>query len=177
MAVFRRMPPGSAGWCCGSSCELGHQAFPDVDQVVGDHTEAYSQAYEDAVKKLGVDYISIPNRSTRSEHRRKLEKRPWFKNAQRRPTGCEGRISVLKRRHGLARCRYHGMQGMQRWVSQALLLRLLRLRGSGRFLDRVCGLNLFTLAFQAQFDEALPKLAVVHDSSSQPAEPYSCHAT
>ena len=76
----------------------------------------YSQANEDAVKKLGVDYISIPNRSTRSEQRRKLEKRPWFKKAQRWRTGCEGRISVLKRRHGLARCRCHGMQGMQRWV-------------------------------------------------------------
>ena len=32
---------GGAGSCCGPSCELGHQAFPDVDQVVGDHTKAY----------------------------------------------------------------------------------------------------------------------------------------
>ena len=45
MAVFRRMPPGSAGWCCGSSCELGHQAFPDVDRVVGDHTKAYPSVH------------------------------------------------------------------------------------------------------------------------------------
>jgi IS5 family transposase len=81
----------------------------------------YSQANEDAVKKLGVDYISIPNRSTRSEQRRKLEKRPWFKKAQRWRTGCEGRISVLKRRHGLARCRYHGMQGMQRWIGLGVI--------------------------------------------------------
>ena len=29
---------------------------------------------------------------------------------------CEGRISVLKRRHGLRRCRYHGVDGMHRWV-------------------------------------------------------------
>jgi len=37
-------------------------------------------------------------------------------------------------------------------------------RGSGRFLDRrsVCGLGLSALTFQAQFDEVLPKLAVVH---------------
>ena len=41
----------------------------------------YSQANEHAVKGLGVDYISIPNRSTRSAERRKLEKRPWFKKA------------------------------------------------------------------------------------------------
>jgi IS5 family transposase len=31
-------------------------------------------------------------------------------------TGCEGRISALKRRHGLRRCRYRGLAGMERWV-------------------------------------------------------------
>ena len=31
-------------------------------------------------------------------------------------TGCEGRISVLKRRHALNRCRYRGDAGMKRWV-------------------------------------------------------------
>jgi transposase, IS5 family len=31
-------------------------------------------------------------------------------------TGSEGRISALKRRHGLARCRYRGLPGMERWV-------------------------------------------------------------
>src|SRR5213592_3641599 len=30
-------------------------------------------------------------------------------------TGSEGRISALKRRHGLQRCRYRGASGMQRW--------------------------------------------------------------
>ena len=81
----------------------------------------YSRANEDAVKELGVDYVSIPNRSTRSEERRKLEKRPWFKNGQKWRTGCEGRISALKRRHGLARCRYHGLSGMQRWVGLGVI--------------------------------------------------------
>ena len=33
----------------------------------------------------------------------------------------EGRIGVLKRRHGLARCRCHGMQGMQRWVGLGVI--------------------------------------------------------
>jgi transposase, IS5 family len=31
-------------------------------------------------------------------------------------TGIEGRISALKRRHGLRRSRYHGESWMQRWV-------------------------------------------------------------
>jgi IS5 family transposase len=36
-------------------------------------------------------------------------------------TGCEGRISLLKRRHGLNRCRYKGTAGMRRWVSLGVI--------------------------------------------------------
>jgi len=35
--------------------------------------------------------------------------------------GIEGRISGLKRGHGLARCRYHGEDGMERWVGWGLI--------------------------------------------------------
>ena len=35
--------------------------------------------------------------------------------------GVEGRISALKRRHGLRRCRYHGESGMQRWVGLGVI--------------------------------------------------------
>jgi IS5 family transposase len=36
-------------------------------------------------------------------------------------TGCEGRISVLKRRHGLNRCQYKGTTGMRRWVGLGVI--------------------------------------------------------
>jgi hypothetical protein len=36
-------------------------------------------------------------------------------------TGSEGRISVLKRRHGLRRCRYRGIAGMERWVGLGVI--------------------------------------------------------
>ena len=36
-------------------------------------------------------------------------------------TGCEGRISVLKRRHGLRRCIYRGDTGMKRWVGLGVI--------------------------------------------------------
>src|SRR5246500_2248426 len=75
----------------------------------------YSRANEEEAKALGVKYVSIPNRNTRSEQRRRWEKQRWFQRAQAWRTGCEGRISVIKRRHGLARCRYHGVQGMRGW--------------------------------------------------------------
>lgn len=81
----------------------------------------YSRAHEERAHEMGVAYVSIPNRSTRSEDRRKFQNRPWFKNGQRWRTGCEGRISILKRRHGLARPRYHGVEGMRRWVGLGVI--------------------------------------------------------
>ncbi len=56
-----------------------------------------------------------------SMQRKKLEKRRWFKKAQRWRTGCEGRMSILKRRHGIGRCRYRGLEGMKRWVGLGVL--------------------------------------------------------
>lgn len=81
----------------------------------------YSQANEEAAQAMGVKYVSIPNRHTRSAERRRWEKQRWFKQGQRWRTGCEGRISVLKRRHGLSRCRYHGLEGMKRWVGLGVI--------------------------------------------------------
>jgi transposase, IS5 family len=36
-------------------------------------------------------------------------------------TGSEGRISVVKRRHGLNRSRYRGDAGMKRWVGLGVI--------------------------------------------------------
>jgi transposase, IS5 family len=76
----------------------------------------YSRAQEQAVEEQGVKWVAVPNRNTRSAERKKKEHSRWFKKAQRWRAGCEGRISVLKRRHGLNRCRYRGAEGMKRWV-------------------------------------------------------------
>jgi IS5 family transposase len=76
----------------------------------------FSAANEAAAKKLGVKWISIPSAGTPGKQRREMQKRRWFKKLQKWRTGCEGRISVLKRRHGLQRSRYKGLCGMKRWV-------------------------------------------------------------
>src|SRR5580658_151417 len=81
----------------------------------------YTQANEKDLEDRGVPRISIPNRHTQSEARKKHQKQRWFKNGQRWRTGCEGRISVLKRRHGLDRCLYRGQEGMQRWVGWGVI--------------------------------------------------------
>lgn len=81
----------------------------------------YSQAQERAVQEKGVKWVAVPNRSTRRPERKQMEKSRWFKKAQRWRTGCEGRISVAKRRHGLRRCLYRGIDGMKRWVGLGVL--------------------------------------------------------
>ena len=82
----------------------------------------FSHRNEIAAQARGVKRVAIPNRSTkRSAQRKRLEKKRWFRNAQKWRTGCEGRISLLKRRHGLNRCRYKGMPGIQRWVGLGVI--------------------------------------------------------
>jgi len=81
----------------------------------------YSAKNESVAYALGVKRVSIPNRSTKSEERKQLQKKRWFRNAQKWRTGSEGRISLVKRRHGLDRCRYKGQHGMKRWVGLGVI--------------------------------------------------------
>ena len=73
------------------------------------------------MKAMGVKRVSVPNRATKSVQRKQEQRKRWFKRAQKWLTGCEGRISLLKRRHGLTRCRYKGDGGMRRWVGLGVL--------------------------------------------------------
>lgn len=88
--------------------------------VVGD-AGFYSLQNEKSLSAMGVKRVSVPNRLTTSAERKKFQKQRWFRAGQKWRTGCEGRISVLKRRHGLTRCRYRGFAGMQRWVGLGVL--------------------------------------------------------
>jgi len=92
-----------------------------VPELVAADAGFYSQANEKALEAKGVKRVSIPNRNTKSAARRTHQKQRWFKNGQRWRTGCEGRISVLKRRHGLRRCLYRGADGMKRWVGMGVI--------------------------------------------------------
>jgi len=65
--------------------------------------------------------VSVPNRSTQSQVRRQYQKQRWFQKGQKWRTGCEGRISLLKRRHGLRRSRYKQEAGIKRWVGLGVI--------------------------------------------------------
>lgn len=97
------------------------QILGRVPKLVAADAGFYSQAQERAAQAKGVKWIAVPNRSTRSAERKKLEKSRWFRKAQAWRTGCEGRISVIKRRHGLSRCLYRGLGGMKRWVGLGVM--------------------------------------------------------
>jgi transposase, IS5 family len=97
--------------------------------VAGD-AAFYSAANEKEAYEKGVKRVCVPNRSTKSAERKREQKKRWFKQGQKWRTGCEGRISVLKRRHGLRRCLYRGDSGMKRWVGFGVMADNLRHLGS-----------------------------------------------
>lgn len=99
-----------------------HQAIfgraPDL--AAGDRGFS-SATNEQTATGRGVRCVVLPRRGPKSPARRAYERQRWFRRGQRWRVGCEGRISVLKRRHGLHRCRYHGLAGMNRWVGLGVI--------------------------------------------------------
>jgi len=99
-----------------------HQAIfgraPDL--AAGDRGFS-SAANEQAAATRGVRRVILPRRGPKSTARRAYERQVWFRRGQRWRVGCEGRISVIKRRHGLRRCRYHGVDRMHRWVGLGVI--------------------------------------------------------
>jgi len=81
-----------------------------------------SPANEHAASVRHVRHVVLPRhpRATRSRAARA---------ALRWRTGSEGRISALKRCHGLRRCRYRGSSGMQRWVGLGVIANNLKVLG------------------------------------------------
>jgi len=99
-----------------------HQALLGrVPRLVAADAAFYSAKNEAAARAKGVKRVCIPNRSTKSLERQREQRKRWFRSGQKWRTGCEGRISVVKRRHGLDRCRYKGYVGVNRWVGLGVI--------------------------------------------------------
>ncbi len=73
-----------------------------------------SRTNERAAQDRGVPHVVLPQQSRQKRSR-------MARAALRWRTGSEGRISALKRRHGLRRCRYRGESGMQRWIGLGVI--------------------------------------------------------
>jgi len=92
------------------------EQFGRAPQRVAADPGFFSAANESQAEQMGVSRVSIPSHDTKSPARQQRQKQRWFKQLQKWRTGCEGRISVLKRRHGLRRSLYKGPDGIRRWV-------------------------------------------------------------
>jgi transposase, IS5 family len=101
--------------------EKHREIFGWVPQLAATDAGFFSLENVRQAKELGVKRVAVPNKKGRDSARSKEQKQRWFRRAQRWRVGCEGRISVLKRRQGLRRCRYRGMDGMERWVGWAVI--------------------------------------------------------
>ena len=102
------------------------------DLAVADRGFA-SAANERAAQDRGVRRVVLPRPGKKTPARRAHERQRWFRRGLRWRVGCEGRISVLKRRHGVARCLYHGADGVERWVGLgAVASNLLVIAAHGR---------------------------------------------
>jgi hypothetical protein len=80
-----------------------------------------SERNERVATDRGVHRVVLPRRGRLPPVRRGHQRQRWFRRGLRWRTGCEGRISVVKRRHGLRRCRYRGVKGMERWVGLGVI--------------------------------------------------------
>jgi IS5 family transposase len=80
-----------------------------------------SDPNEKLAHDLGVRYAVIPKRGYRSKARLQHEHKAWFTKGRHWHAGVEGRISVLKRAHGLGRCLNHGKTGFQCWVGWGVI--------------------------------------------------------
>lgn len=101
--------------------EVHQRRFGRIPAWVAADAGFHSQQNEKTAGAMGVRWWSVPNQKTKSAERKRLYRQRWFRRGQRWRTGCEGRISALKRRHGMRRCLYRGFHGMQRWVGLSVI--------------------------------------------------------
>ncbi len=112
--------PDQALW--GPSLERHEELFGRPPELATADGGFASAANERRARELGVKRVALLRRGRRKDDPAPAAPRPrWFERARKWRTGCEGRISALKRRHGMRRCRYKGLRGMQRWVGMAVI--------------------------------------------------------
>jgi len=86
----------------------------------------HSAANERDATAHGVKPVVLPKPGAKSGKRIAYEQPRWCRRGRDWRAGIEGRISGLKRRHKLRRCRYHGTAGMERWVGWGVIAHNLR---------------------------------------------------
>ena len=107
----------------GMALDLERNVFhrrTEVAAVTPAHRSCQS-LFQTKIRRAVSQVGAVPNKKTKSGERKLLQRQRWFLSGQKWRTGSEGRISVLKRRHGLRRCLDPGLDGMRRWVGLGVI--------------------------------------------------------
>ncbi len=109
----------------------GPQLAPAIERVIKrtgkkPRTVTADRSYgerpvEDDLRALGVRHVVIPRKGKPGKARQAAERRPAFRRAVKWRTGCEGRISTLKRQYGWDRTRLDGIEGARTWAGYGIL--------------------------------------------------------
>jgi transposase, IS5 family len=95
--------------------------FGKAPELVAADRNVHSKENERVAKVMGVKKVCLPKAGKKSAQREEHERQRWYKRARRFRAGIEGRISVMKRRQYLGRCRDRGEEGFGRWVGWGIL--------------------------------------------------------
>jgi IS5 family transposase len=125
--VLKGNPNDNLQWVPSLQAHL--QTFKKPPEQASADRGLYSQTNEQAARELGVEKIILPKGGYRSKERRLYENQEWFILGHCWHAGVEGRISVLKRAHGLRRCLDHGSLGFERWVGWGIIAGNLKVMG------------------------------------------------
>jgi IS5 family transposase len=104
-----------------ASLDAHQERFGHPPDLVAGDRGLYAPENEDRARERGVRRVVLPRTGRASRERQQHERQRWFRRGFRFRAGAEGRIHVLKRDYGLARCRDHGEDGFGRWVGWGIV--------------------------------------------------------
>lgn len=104
-----------------ASLDAHQERFGHPPDLVAGDRGLYSPENESRARDRGISHVVVPQTGRLSKERQQHERQRWFRRGCRFRAGAEGRIHVLKRDYGLARCRDHGEAGFGRWVGWGIV--------------------------------------------------------
>lgn len=109
-----------------AAVEHHQQVFARPPRLVAGDRGVHSAETEEKLTAAGVKRVAIPASGKLSVERQTLEHTRAFRRGYRWRAGIEGRIASLRRDYGWRKSRYHGMDGMERWLGLGVLASNLR---------------------------------------------------
>lgn len=101
--------------------ENHQRLFGRPPRLIAADRGVHSTENERLCREAGVRQVVLPVRGGKTQARQEHERQGWFRRGLRWRAGAEGRISVMKRRGYLGRCRDKGESGFDRWVGWGVL--------------------------------------------------------